>query len=198
MAIDDDDQEKGSLNGMIPIRFILWLGEKLRFARDLDFGEDFTLTFDAVLRRATVSLSGVLGVDVANFGSQLPVKGRIARATTTNATPTVLAVATDASAFLVAQNQAADLIGTLIAKKRSSTDFYRADVRGVIVNNLPGSAPLSGATVSNEESSGALAAATVALTTDAAGSFVVTVTGVAATTIDWVFAFQVEPTGVIA
>lgn len=197
MAIDDDDQENGSLNRMMPIRFILWLGERLPFARDLDFDDGFSVAFDAVLRKATVSFSGALGLDVASFGSQLPVKSRIARVTTTNATPAVLAVTDDADAFLVASNEAADLIGTLIGKKRSSPDIYRADVRGTIANNLPTSAPLTGDAVTSVNSGGALAAASVAITTDAAGSFVVTVTGVAATTIDWTFAFQVQTTGVI-
>ena len=98
--------------------------------------------------------------------------------------------------YAVTAGQAADFVGTVIGKKRSSVDIYRADVRGTLSNNLPVIATLSGDSVTNEVKSGALAAAVV--TIDASSNTVrVRVTGVAATDIDWTAAIQIQPTGVI-
>lgn len=196
------------LDELLPVRraYKLLAGvlTRFRFFRDFVFdGTAFDLTEDADARTLTIGLrnKGIVPDDAASFGSEYPVLSRRLELFTAGATPTAFVdptivdgVAIDA--LQVAAGQACDLVGTVVGKKRGSVDMFRADVRGSISNNLPTAAVLSGDSVTIGVATGALAAASVAISTDGAGAFVVEVTGVAATNIDWTFAVQVQPVGV--
>lgn len=179
------------LDAYLPIKELLVDGVVQPYTRKLDIdGARFTLTLQDDGETSTLSTTneGDVPLDEASFGTQHTVKARLLWLHTTNATPTLFVDPATTDVLQVVAGTAADLVGTVIGKKRASVDIYRADVRGTISNNLPTVSTLSGDSITNEVKTGALAAASVTIGTDGAGAFEIEVTGVAATDIDWSFA----------
>ena len=150
----------------------------------VDFtGPGFTVTDDSVNNKTIVNIDvGNIDNNTSRFGADdlRRVYSRVTRVLSTDAVQFTL------DSYTLPADTGADFVITVQARKVSTGDYFKADLRVSYIRNGSGVATIKGAlSAPTPIATGALGSAVVTVDTDGANAVRIRATGVAATNVNW-------------